>query len=58
MAALVCLGCTTVYSVGASRCPQCGGKKHAEQGSRNDPTLQEAGPELTAEGAEAGGPDA
>lgn len=24
MAALVCLECTAVYSVGAEKCPQCG----------------------------------
>lgn len=24
MAALICLGCSAVYSVGASHCPQCG----------------------------------
>lgn len=24
MAALVCLDCTAVYSVGAEKCPQCG----------------------------------
>lgn len=24
MAALICLGCSTVYSVGAQQCPQCG----------------------------------
>lgn len=24
MAALICLGCSTVYSVGAPACPQCG----------------------------------
>lgn len=45
MAALVCLSCTAVYSVGAPRCPQCGGKKSAEQGSKNDPTLVNAEPE-------------
>lgn len=39
MAAWVCLGCETVYSVDAPRCPQCGGKKHVEQGGKGDPTL-------------------
>jgi len=27
MAALVCLDCTAVYSVGAEKCPQCGSTK-------------------------------
>jgi hypothetical protein len=55
MALWVCLGCKTAYSVGAVACPQCGSKKHTEQGAKNDPHLlaTDAG-----EGAEAGGPDA
>lgn len=39
MAALVCKDCTTTYSVGAPRCPQCGSKKSVEQGAKGDPTL-------------------
>ncbi|GAA2360866.1 hypothetical protein Cme02nite_38230 [Catellatospora methionotrophica] len=42
MTALVCLACTAVYSVGAPRCPECGGKKSAEQGSAKDPAVQAA----------------
>lgn len=30
MAALICLGCTAVYSVGAPACPQCGSTEHQE----------------------------
>lgn len=30
---LVCCDCTTAYSVGASRCPQCGSTNAVEQGS-------------------------
>jgi hypothetical protein len=39
MALLVCLKCTTRYSVGAPACPHCGGKKSVEQGSKGDPAL-------------------
>lgn len=38
----ICKGCTTAYSVGAPVCPQCGSKKHAEQGAKDDPTLAPA----------------
>lgn len=40
MTLLICLKCTCAYSVGAPACPQCGGKKSAEQGSKGDPTLE------------------
>lgn len=33
MAAWVCAGCTTTYSVGAPRCPHCGSTEYAEQGA-------------------------
>jgi rRNA maturation protein Nop10 len=39
MALLICLKCTTAYTVGAPACPHCGGKKAVEQGSKGDPTL-------------------
>ena len=39
MAAWVCKGCRTVYSVDAPRCPHCGSKKWVEQGAKGDPTL-------------------
>jgi hypothetical protein len=39
MALLVCLKCTTRYSVGAPQCPHCGSKKSVEQGSKGDPAL-------------------
>lgn len=28
----ICLGCSAAYSVGAPRCPQCGGDDHVDQG--------------------------
>lgn len=33
MAAWVCVGCTTVYAVGAPRCPHCGSSEYVEQGA-------------------------
>lgn len=39
MTLLICLKCTAAYSIGAPRCPQCGGKKSVEQGSKGDPTM-------------------
>lgn len=30
---LICTACTTAYSVGAPRCPHCGGRKAVEEGS-------------------------
>jgi hypothetical protein len=39
MALQICLTCTAAYSAGAPRCPQCGGKKWVEQGSKGDPAL-------------------
>ncbi len=33
MALLVCEKCGTKYSVGADKCPHCGGKKHYEDGT-------------------------
>lgn len=35
MAAWVCDGCTTVYSVDAPRCPHCGSTNHHEQGQED-----------------------
>ena len=34
MAALVCDDCTTVYSVGALKCPHCGSKESHQQGEK------------------------
>lgn len=58
MAALVCLACTAVYSVGAPRCPQCGGKKSAEQGSPKDPAVQAVAEDDAPAEGEAGEDDA
>lgn len=30
---LICCDCTTAYSVGAPKCPQCGSTSFVEQGS-------------------------
>lgn len=30
---LICVSCSAAYSVGAPKCPQCGGTEHVEQGS-------------------------
>jgi hypothetical protein len=59
MALLICLKCTTAYSVGAPCCPNCGGKKSVEQGSKGDPTLA-AEPAVSVGSAVPGGeaPDA
>lgn len=37
MALLVCEKCTTLYSVGADKCPQCGSKQRHEDGERPTP---------------------
>lgn len=42
MALIICLKCTTAYTVGAPGCPHCGSKKHVEQGAKGDPTLAAA----------------
>lgn len=57
MALWVCKDCKCSYSVGAAKCPQCGSKKWAEQGSKGDPTLA-VEVEATADAAEGGGTDA
>lgn len=43
MASWVCADCTTVYTVGAPRCPQCQSTAYAEQG-------EEAMPKITVQG--------
>lgn len=43
MAGWVCADCTTVYTVGAPRCPQCQSTDHAELG-------EEAMPKITVQG--------
>ena len=39
MATWVCVGCTTVFSVGAPRCPHCGGTDHVEEGTDTMPKI-------------------
>lgn len=43
MALWVCTGCTTRYSVGAARCPQCGGSEHVEEGQESMPKITRHG---------------
>jgi hypothetical protein len=43
MAAWVCAGCTTTYSVGAPRCPHCGSIEHVEQGDEAMPKITRHG---------------
>ena len=35
MALWICTECTCTYSVGAARCPQCGGRQYVEEGSED-----------------------
>jgi hypothetical protein len=39
VALLVCRGCTTRYSAGALRCPQCGGTDRFEEGTEDMPKI-------------------
>jgi hypothetical protein len=39
MATWACRGCTAVYSVDASRCPQCGADDHYEEGTEEMPKI-------------------
>lgn len=43
MAAWVCVGCTTVYAVGAPRCPHCGSTEYTEQGAADMPKITRHG---------------
>ncbi len=55
MAALVCLDCTAVYSVGADKCPQCGST--ASRGDWEDaPTPAPAAPAKRGKNAPADAP--
>jgi RNA polymerase subunit RPABC4/transcription elongation factor Spt4 len=49
MAAWVCVECTTVYSVGAPRCPHCGSAEHVEQGEDMPKITRHGGPSNAAE---------
>lgn len=44
MAARVCVECTTVYAVGAPRCPHCGATRHVEQGEPMPKITRHGGP--------------
>ena len=46
MAALVCLECTAVYSVGAEKCPQCGSA--ASRGDWEEPAATPPAPKPAA----------
>lgn len=51
----ICRGCTAAYSVGAPRCPQCGGTSYCEQGSEEHEDMAKitkaGGPSDQADGA-------
>lgn len=47
MALWVCDDCTARYSVGAPKCPQCGGTEHTEEGQETMPkTTVHGGPSI------------
>lgn len=43
MSVWVCRDCTTTYSVGAPKCPQCGGTDYADEEEQNMPKITVAG---------------
>lgn len=49
---LICKACTTAFSVGAPKCPQCGGKKWCEQGSKDHLAMPAAAASDTPDGGE------
>ena len=46
---LICKACTTAYSVGAPKCPHCGGRKYVEQGSKEHEAMLAAVPAADAD---------
>lgn len=50
MAGWVCADCTTVYTVGAPRCPQCQSTDHAEQGELMPKITRHGGPTIAVGG--------
>lgn len=55
MALWVCTGCTSRYSVGAVRCPQCGSTEYVEEGAENMPKITVHGGPSIAGAAVVGG---
>lgn len=46
MALWICTDCTSRYSVGAVRCPQCGGSDHVEEGQNMPKITVHGGPSI------------
>lgn len=49
----ICVTCTAAHSVGAPKCPQCGGKKYVEQGSKEHLALLAKAAALVVEASDA-----